>query len=204
MRRLALLMTAILAACSTSSVSYVSNKEVGAYFTVPKEWFSVSQKALDKSEFEAIASVTAQQRYDLVRWQTAWAPSRIKASDVLATQPQSFPVAYVRVRDLSNQERNTVSLNSLRDLVFPVTSATAPVTIESDREISQGKFTGVDLTYDITIDGIAQSLRQVALLAPDRSRVYLFVLRCSRTCFQSKSDQINTIADTFTVRGTSG
>lgn len=204
MRRAFLLLTVVLAACSASSVTYVSNKEVGAFFTVPKGWYTVTEKALDKSEFEAISSVQAQQRYDLVTWQTALAPSRMRAGEVLSTQPQSFPVAYVRVRDLSERERNSVSLNVLRDLVFPVTSGSAPVTVEKDQEISQGKFTGVDLTYEITIDGISQRLRQVALLAPDRSRVYLFVVRCSTTCFESNGETINSIAQSFTVRGTSG
>lgn len=204
MRRLALLIALVLSACAGSSQTYVANKDVGVYFTAPKDWFEVSAKALDKSEFDAINSVAAQERYDLVRWQIAYAPQRIKANQVLATAPQEFPVAYLRVRGLTQGERSSISLNTLRDLVFPVTSQGAPVSVLDDQEVSQSQYSGVDMSYEITINGTVQALRQIALMAPDRSSIYLFVVRCSKTCFQKEGDEINRIADSLTVRGTRG
>lgn len=203
MKRLALAFALLLAACGEPSATYVTNKDLGVYFTVPSTWNEISERALDQAEFDQIDSAQAQQRYDLVRWQTAFAPSALRAKDVLATDPREFPVVFVRVRDLADAERNTVSLNTLRDLVFPVTSAanSLPIVVDADTEVSQEGGAGVDLSYEITLNEKAQRLRQIALLSKDRRVIYLLVVRCSSTCFAKNIDQINQIADSFTVRG---
>lgn len=205
MKRLALGLAMLLAlsACGSPTQTYVANKDVGAFFTVPRSWFEVTPEALDKAEFAAIESVQAQQRYDLVRWQIAYAPTRVRGAEVLATDARDIPVAFLRVRDLSDAERASVSLNTLRDLVFPVTQGSLPITVDSDEEISQPGGSGVDLTYEITLNEKAQKLRQIAVLTPDRRTVYLFVLRCSTTCFTKSREQISNIAASFTVRGPS-
>lgn len=203
MRKLAIVLL-LVAGCATPATNFVSNKELGAFFTTPSSWMEVSQKALDQAEFDKIDDVDSQARYDSILWQAAYAPTRVKASEVLQTAPQEVPVAYVRVRSLTAQERDAISLNSLRNLVFPVTSQDAQVIIGSDREISQEGFGGIDLTYQITIGGVPQALRQIALMDSDRTTLYLFVVRCSKTCYAKNRTQIETIADSFTVRGTRG
>lgn len=202
MRRLLLIAVLAITSCATPTTTYVSNKEAGVFFSVPQSWFEVSPRALDQQEFSQIGSVEDQQRYDLVSWQIAYAPQRLRAAAVLATAAQDFPVAYARVRGLSDGERNSVSLNTLRDLVFPVTEGSSAISVNSDQEVSQPGGAGVDLRYDITLDSGSQSLRQVALLSADRKTVYLFVIRCSTTCFKSNASEIDQIAQSFTVRGT--
>lgn len=200
----------ILAGCATSPETFVSNKDLGVYFTVPKSWFDVSQKALDQYEFDQIDNVQAQARYDAVLWQEAYSPTRLPARAVLASQAQDVPVAFVRVRTLTASEHNSISLNGLRDLVFPVTQLLAtpseetPLTLISDREVSQNGAAGVETTYDIVIGGESQRVRQISLVSTDRNRIYLFVLRCSTQCFTKNVDQIKEIAKSFTVRGTRG
>lgn len=194
----------LVAGCSSSSLNFVSNKELGTYFTTPQSWMAVSQKALDRAEFDRIDDAQSQERYDSILWQAAYAPTRIKAAEVLQTSAQEVPVAYVRVRSLSAAERDSISLNSLKNLVFPVTSQDVQVVIGRDRELSQEGFSGIDLTYQITFDGVPQALRQIALMDADRSTLYLFVVRCSKTCFAKNRSQIDSIADSFTVRGTRG
>lgn len=211
MRRFVVLAALVaLTGCGAPSATYVSNKDVGAYFTVPTSWFAVSAQALDKAEFDQISSVEAQERYDAVRWQEAYSLVRMKASDVLTTDAQDFPVAYVRVRNLTASERNSISLNALRDLVFPVTtlageaSDQAQINLLNDREVTQPGGDGVDTKFDIKIDQKVQRVRQVAVMSTDRRTIYLFVIRCSTTCFKANSNEINLIADSFTVRGNRG
>lgn len=199
-----------LAGCAAPTQTYVANKSVGTYFVVPNTWYQVSNKALDKYEFDQIDSVESQARYDAVVWQEAFAPVRVPAKAVLASLAQDEPVAYVRVRTLTTSERNAMSLNGLRDLVFPVTSlignttTQTPVNLLADREVSHPGATGVDTTYEIKIGEQTQRLRQISLLSSDRSTIYLFVVRCSTNCFKRNSAQIKEIAQTFTVRGNRG
>ncbi|MEN9680018.1 MAG: hypothetical protein RLZ57_1147, partial [Actinomycetota bacterium] len=54
-------------------------------------------------------------------------------------------------------------------------------------------------TYDYK--GKASYIDQTVLLTPDRSKLYMFIVRCSVVCQKKYNEEMTKIGDSFTVRG---
>jgi len=112
------------------------------------------------------------------------------------------------VRDLFPDEINAVSYNTLRDIVQPVTDwvnnpkDTTPIyNIIDDHEVIQKGGRGVRTIYNFVEAGVSQTVDQTALMSADHTEIYVFVLRCTTTCYNKNIKVISRIADSFTVRG---
>ncbi len=204
-----LLCSLFLVGCSTPDSQFPHLSSDGVYFKVPKSWVEVSDR--DLTNFESLnTDQGALDRLAVVRWQAAFAPKKVAPSKVFSAAPGELPVAYVRVRDLYTNERDSVSLNTLRDAIFPITKwANDPVSAHFtsilDEEISFKGASGVHSRYSFSqgSDGL-QVVDQSALLSPDRNTLYLLVVRCSQSCYQQNQKVMEAISASLVVRGARG
>ena len=111
---------AMLSAC-TPSKQYEGSKSDGAFFTVPNGWQKVDGTALNKVEAKN-ANQDELDRLSMVTYQAGFTKAKkIDPKDIFLLEPTKDPVLYVRIRDLFPEERNAISLNTLRNLVLPIT-----------------------------------------------------------------------------------
>lgn len=206
---LAVSLTLGLTSCGESSQLYPSSKSEGVFFSLPKSWHIVTTEELNKYESESIED-GVQSRQSLVKWQIAFSTdSKIKAAEVFDLEAPSEPLVFARVRELTSDEMNEVSYNSLRDVIVPVTrlitgedTSVPDFKILGDEEVIEKGARGVRTTYSLSFDGVNQTFNQTSLVANDRSALYIFVVRCTTLCYEKSATNINEIVSSFTVKGT--
>lgn len=199
----------LLSGCAESSQKYAANKNVGTYFTVPTKWIKIDAKILRKTELTG-ADAAGRERANLVLWQEAYSKLPLQSTkEIFGLNPSSYPIALARIRQLTVEESNGISLNALRDLIIPVTklysgesSAFSDFVLLDDEEIVEKGARGVRTTFSFTPPGsLNETVKQTALVSEDRSTLYFFIIRCTTKCFKANSDEIKKISNSFTVRG---
>lgn len=203
-----LLIATALTGCGNPSKIYAANKSEGVYFALPQGWTKVSQTQL--AAREALSTATgAAERAATVLWQEAYSTNpKITAADVLSLKTPEQPIVYIRVRSLLGDEINSVSYNSLRDLVVPLTAwvnetVKGPVfDISNDEERIEKGARGVHTVFNFAqSDGTNQTIDQTSLLSNDHGKIYALLIRCSTKCYEKQRISLEKIAASFTVRG---
>jgi hypothetical protein len=197
-----------LSACGESSKLYASSKDEGVFFSVPTNWTLLSPAALTRYEKKS-EDPEVESRNALVKWQIAYTTNpKFKVSEVFNLIAPSQPLVFARVRELSGTEINEFSYNSLRDVIVPVTkiiegevSGTPDFEIVRDQEVVEKGARGVQTIYRFTFEGVSQTFNQISLLANDRTKLYLFVVRCESKCYNKNKKAIGEIVSSFTVQG---
>lgn len=197
----------MLSAC-TPSKQYEGSKSDGAFFTVPNGWQKVDGAALNKVEAKN-ANQDELDRLSMVTYQVGFTKAKkIDPKDIFLLEPTKDPVLYVRIRDLFPEERNAISLNTLRNLVLPITDyldGTIPndrkFELYDDQEINEVGGRGVSLLYSFDYNGVNETVNQVALMSNDQNKIYVFIIRCSTECYNKNIDEIDEIVNSFTVKG---
>jgi hypothetical protein len=203
----ATLALVMLSAC-TPSTQYEGSKSDGAFFTVPNGWQKVDGAALNKVEAKN-ANQDELDRLSMVTYQAGFTKAKkINPKDIFLLEPTKDPVLYVRIRDLFPEERNAISLNTLRNLVLPITDyldGTIPndrkFELYDDQEINEVGGRGVSLLYSFDYNGVNETVNQVALMSNDQNKIYVFIIRCSTECYNKNIDEIDEIVNSFTVKG---
>lgn len=202
-----LLSVTILTACSPSK-QYAGSKSDGAFFSVPNGWTRISNTQLNKEE----SSSTNQEDLDrlaMVTYQEGFtsAPT-IKPREVFMLNATDYPVVFARFRDLFPEERNAISLNSLRNIILPITSFLEGTQennrnfqLLDDQEVIEKGGKGVNLVFSFDYDGVNETINQSALISNDQNKIYLLIVRCSTKCYNKNVKTINEIVKSFTVRG---
>lgn len=197
-----------LTGCGESSKLYPASKSEGVFFSVPTNWKALSTASLNKYEKESTEPEGAA-RQALVKWQIAYTTNKkLKAAEVFNLTAPSEPLAFARVRDLESSEINSVSYNTLRDVIVPVTQIiegddpSAPdFQILVDQEVVQKGARGVQTVYSFSIDDKKQTINQTSLMSNDRTTMYIFVVRCTTECYNKNKKKIEEIVSSFTVEG---
>lgn len=202
-----LLCALTLSSCS-SSQQYAGSKDDGAFFAVPNGWYQISNQELNKEEGKS-TNQDDLDRLSMVTYQVGFsAVKKVTPEQVFLLDPTDHPVVFARFRDLFPEERNSISLNSLRNVILPVTDLlegnienTRNFQLIDDQEIVDKGGTGVNLIYSFDFEGVNETINQTALYSTDKSKIYLFIARCTTECYNKNSDQIEKIVNSFTVRG---
>ena len=197
-----------LTGCGESSKLYPASKSEGVFFSVPTNWKALSTASLNKYEKES-TDPEAESRQALVKWQIAYTTNKkLKVPEVFNLTAPSQPLVFARVRDLESSEINSVSYNTLRDVIVPVTSIingddpSAPdFQILVDQEVVQKGARGVQTVYSFSIDDREQTINQTSLMSNDRTTMYIFVVRCTTECYAKNKKKIEEIVSSFTVEG---
>jgi hypothetical protein len=202
-----LISLAMLSGCASSQM-YAKDKRDGVYFTVPNGWSKVSNSELNKRESKS-TSAGAADRLALVSWQEAYSKrGDATPENVFSLNSPKSPLVYVRVRDLSLDEVQSVSYNSLRDIIVPLTSwiqkgdAAQDFSLQNDVEVVQKAARGVKTTYSfVGSDGVNQTINQSSYLSEDHSKLFVLLVRASTKDYLASQKELNKIADSFTIRG---
>ena len=197
-----------LTGCGESSKLYPASKSEGVFFSVPTNWKALSTASLNKYEKES-TDPEAASRQALVKWQIAYTTNKkLKVPEVFNLTAPSQPLVFARVRDLESSEINSVSYNTLRDVIVPVTQIIAgddpsapDFQILVDQEVVQKGARGVQTVYSFSIDGKEQTINQTSLMSNDRTTMYIFVVRCTTECYAKNKKKIEEIVSSFTVEG---
>jgi hypothetical protein len=197
-----------LTGCGESSKLYPASKSEGVFFSVPTNWKALSTASLNKYEKESTEPEGAA-RQALVKWQIAYTTNKkLKISEVFNLTAPSQPLVFARVRDLESSEINSVSYNTLRDVIVPVTQIIAgddpsapDFQILVDQEVVQKGARGVQTVYSFSIDDKEQTINQTSLMSNDRTTMYIFVVRCTTECYAKNKKKIEEIVSSFTVEG---
>lgn len=203
----ATLALVMLSAC-TPSKQYAGSKTDGAFFSVPNGWTKISTEALTKEESKS-TNQNDLDRLAMVTYQVGFTKAKkMSAREVFMLEPTDQPVLFARFRDLFPEERNSISLNSLRDIILPITQYQDGSKVNDrnfqlfdDQEIAEKGGKGVSLLYSFDYNGVNETVNQVALYSNDQNKIYLFIIRCSTTCYNKNIDEIDEIVKSFTVRG---
>ena len=159
-----LALTLLLSGCATSKI-YAKDKIDGAYFTVPNGWVKIDQSALSKREAQSTVA-GATDRLALVTWQEAYfQKGKLEPADIYSLKAPASPLVYVRVRNLSADEVQSVSYNSLRDIIVPLTDWITKSTDSSkfnlldDYEVADKHVHGIRSIYSFKgTDGVEQTI----------------------------------------------
>ena len=197
-----------LTGCGESSKLYPASKSEGVFFSVPTNWKALSTASLNKYEKES-TDPEAESRQALVKWQIAYTTNKkLKVPEVFNLTAPSQPLVFARVRDLESSEINSVSYNTLRDVIVPVTQIIAgddpsapDFEILVDQEVVQKGARGVQTVYSFSIDDREQTINQTSLMSNDRTTMYIFVVRCTTECYAKNKKKIEEIVSSFTVEG---
>ena len=197
-----------LTGCGESSKLYPASKSEGVFFSVPTNWKALSTASLNKYEKDS-TDPEAESRQALVKWQIAYTTNKkLKVPEVFNLTAPSQPLVFARVRDLESSEINSVSYNTLRDVIVPVTQIIAgddpsapDFQILVDQEVVQKGARGVQTVYSFSIDDKEQTINQTSLMSNDRTTMYIFVVRCTTECYAKNKKKIEEIVSSFTVEG---
>ena len=205
------LVTACLIAltgCSQSQI-YAMDKASGTYVAIPNGWKKIVKSELDKAESKSTAP-DAEEKLASVVWQEAYTTSpTVTPTQVLSLQGPEGAAVYIRVRDLNFEESNSISNNSLRNLLVPITTwledpakANPKFVIIDDYERVEKVARGVRTIFTFEDPaGVSSTIDQTALLSEDRSRIYILIVRAKTEYYDKNVDELLAIGDSFTVRG---
>lgn len=203
----------MLSACGQPDYTYVRDREGTTYFKVP-----TSFAQLDASPIELYltgdhpnsqAALLRRQRV----WSTAFDQSSTPAIEHLLGSYEPF--VYATVHQLTEEQRDAISLDMLRDFILPVTptvrEAYASRALASGRPPVFTKFEqlddqvllldqgarGVRVRFNYQIGQDVQTFDHTAILDEKGSTVSVMLMVCQSVCYRQRAAEFDRIADSF-------
>ncbi len=205
--------TTALSSCARPDYQYAAQKpgDVPAgsvFFKVPQGWNEFPAAQIAKAQSDWATDPAAKSLLDVTAWQSAYDASiQPSLGNVLGTGAADQPTLYASLRSLYEAESTNASVESLRDMVVPVSTLGSNVRILRDETVTQGKATGVHVvfSYAPTAGAPEQTIDQTAYLSEGNDAVYLLLVRCSTACYDNHRDEISTVTSSYTIQeGRSG
>ncbi|MFC0556296.1 hypothetical protein ACFFHJ_35870 [Planotetraspora thailandica] len=210
----------LLSGCAAPDYTYVRGSDGSTYFKVPSAWRQVDANAFDQVFFGDMQTAKAQ-----IAKQNTW----IAAYDAQAARPSANhflageqgavdqPFVLAKVQKLSDEEKNQVSLDILRNANGLPVAVTADVRkqMESTQGFPFQKFEllsdqvlpaqdgirGVRTIFNLSVgNGPVQTFDETSFLSADGSIVSTLLIRCSAACFRQQFSEINLVAQSFKVK----
>ncbi|HEX2273013.1 MAG TPA: hypothetical protein VHG90_03965 [Acidimicrobiales bacterium] len=231
-RSLALALVALVAAvgCGSSQFRYVAHDDTQTFLKVPRDWKMYDSDLLVEAEAAAVEaagedapSFVDQAFQGQLQWRVAF-DGDPHPEPVNAVSYAEAPVVEVRVRQLTEDERDRVNIASLRNIFFPydqlkaqlaqeraetplepnppITSSFRPL---SEEEIQlEGGIRGSRLRFELRQNDRFYVIDQTALLDGEASRVHVLLMRASEEEFILQRKLLDEIASSFTVKHKKG
>lgn len=207
---------ALLTACGSSDYTYVANESENTYFKVPANWNELDNNQLRAAFSEGSPDSMERMAIDAHRWVRAFDASRAPSVRHLA-QPAAEPTVLAVIQALAADEGSKLSLDDLRNLFEPVVGTEHEQAVEyykqqntefkvevlADTVLSPTRNVhGIRILYNIKRgDAPLQTRDLTVFVSDDRTKLYLFLVRCTAVCFLQNADQLAEIAGSFTVVG---
>jgi hypothetical protein len=216
---LALGAALLLAGC-TSGYTYVTNSKTKTYFKIPDQWHLFNENEIFASQIQGLSpqsEAAARQALWMVAFDSDPHPSLdhlfqlSTRCDVVQVRPTSalpvgcYPEGFAQVRPLSDNQRDSLSLATLRNSIFPVDQLVAedPTSVEilQQHDIVLGTgFHGSRYVMNVKRDQAYLTLDQTVLVDPATRMLYLFVIGCEAHCYLDHQKTIDQIVKSWTVK----
>jgi hypothetical protein len=195
----------LVSACSGSGYHYVKNSDdsTGTYFKIPEGWTVYGENELTK---KLDLSPTRAKIRKATTWSVAFDASSkptLKHFDEAAT---AKPFGFAEVRQLEPEERDTFSLEAMRNAFVRVDDYAQRggklEVLRQDEFTQSGGFRGLRFTFNAEVPNSNKfvTFDQVAIVDAKTENLHLMVVSCSFQCYDREKDTINTIMDSWTVK----
>jgi hypothetical protein len=197
----------LLAGCQPSGYTYVRNSEDGAYVKFPSNWHLfkpedvIGRQAQQNDLTPGLAEELAQEQ-----WAVAFDADPQPSLDHLFVEPDGHVIGLMRVRQLSESERDEFSLSHLRnefiqiDEIMQAGIATIEPLEMNELTTPEG-MRGVRLRFDLGAPtGQVFTYEQIAYVDAATEKVYLLALGCTADCFKATQTQIEQITESWTIK----
>ena len=205
-KRLALKLAGVLAlglaGCAGSGFQYVSSSETNTVFKVPEDWTLFNEDAVfefrppDLSPQQEAANRASQ-------WIMAFDGAEPPSLEHLFAQTSEEPAGYAKVRVLSDEERDTYSLRSLRNEEFEIDRLVKEQSIEliSDDDLAlENGFSGSRVVFNVRQGDGFVTVNQTALVDPQTRVLYLFLIGCDADCYSNNEEVISEVVSSWTIK----
>lgn len=178
------------------------------YFKLPPGW-----DLLDEEEFiedqGLVDGQTPEQQFiqrSKIRSQPFDAAPQPSVEHILQAGT-SHPSGFSQLLVLDDDERDGVSLNSLRN--FGIRTDADPLTGESEAEVlyrddhvvRSGGFRGSRVIFNLPVRlGAVMTIDKTTLIDEDTRVVYMFVIGCEAMCFRQNQKAISEVVDSWTIK----
>jgi hypothetical protein len=171
---------------------------------VPSQWHQISQKDLN-------AAIAAAGSSSAGVWSSAFDASSPPSANHNGSVDLTEPYVFAQVGQLSSTGTDELSYDAMRDFWLPVTSTSRQQDAQQgfpgtnfaqirDQTINakQGVH-GVRETFQYTFNGVTDTFDDEVLTNADQTVLYTLEVHCTKTCYSSNENNINTIMSSFTV-----
>jgi hypothetical protein len=199
----ALVIVFVLAACGGPDSKYVSNEKAGLFLKIPTKWQTVQLQVGDVMPDGLLAAPEV--------WRVGIDGAAQPRRSDFETNDSSEPNGLVEVIPIDPSKlTSSPSLAMLRELVTGPTTdpntgqqLTPTVNIIRDDEVTMSSgYWGLRTTVESMGDQPVR-LEQLAMFDPGVHRLYRVTVNCTSSCFDAHADDIESIFDSLTLRGTS-
>ena len=197
------------AACGAPEYTYIKNSSDRTYFKVPSSWRPIDEKALE--QISSGGSSTPPEKSDT--WVVAYDAADVPSPAHLVDKDTAEPIVYASVQKVPEAARAQVSLDTLRDLLLPVTpaaregAAAGSATFTDFKLVEETVLTpepglrGVHEVFQYRVQkGPLQTFDKTAYVNSDASKVYVMLLRCSSECYKARRAELESVTASFTVQ----
>jgi hypothetical protein len=204
---LALTAAVLFAACGGSGYTFVGHSATQTAFKVPSDWTPFNKNQLLVGSGLESSPQTDQAFQFLVGFDSDPDPS----VDHVLSGNVKYPVLLAWVRQLDPNDRDSFSLQSIRNAVYPVdqliqTKQAEILSIDQDI-VMDGGIRGAQIVYnmspsDLNIGTGNQLFRinQIGLVDPGTNLFYLLVVRCQVDCYEQNERVIDVVMESYRVR----
>jgi hypothetical protein len=199
----AVLLLVLMAAC-TSSYTYIKNSEVKTYFKVPNEWAIFDENEIFRSQITGL-SPQGEAAAKASVWMVAFDGAPRASLNHFFSGSSPYPTGFAQVRQLSGEQRDSISLASIRNSVFPlnqlqVQDPTSVELLENEDLVLEGGIHGNRIIFNVRLGDTFYTANQTGLVNPQTSLLYLFVIGCEARCYLNHKRTIDEIVKSWTVK----
>jgi len=198
------LASALLLAACTSSYTYIKNSSVKTYFKVPNEWRVFEENEIFRSQISGL-SPQGEAAAKASIWMVAFDAAPKASLDHFFSGASPYPAGFAQVRQLSEEQRDAISLGAIRNTIFPlnqlqVQDPTSVEFLENQDIVLSGGIHGVRAIFNVRLGDTFYTANQTGLINPETSRLYLFIIGCEARCYLNHKKTIDEIVSSWTVR----
>jgi hypothetical protein len=191
-----------LTGCTGSGFQYVSSSETNTVFKVPEDWTLYNED--DVFEFRPPDLSPQQEAANRAsQWIMAFDGAEPPSLEHLFAQSSTEPAGYAKVRVLSDEERDTYSLRSLRNEEFEIDRLAKQQRIEliSDDDLAlENGFAGSRVVFNVRQGDSFVTVNQTALVDSQTRVLYLFLIGCDADCYSNNEEVISEVVSSWTIK----
>ncbi|HXF56872.1 MAG TPA: hypothetical protein VNO34_04745 [Actinomycetota bacterium] len=192
----------VLGACS-STYTYVKNPQARTFFKVPNDWRVFSEEEIFARDIEGLSPQGEAATREAI-WMVAFDASPHPSLDHLFEADAQAPHGFARVQPISDQARDTFSLATLRNILFPIDRVAqedpgAVEILQNQDLVLDNGFHGSRIVFNIRRGTTFYTVNQTALVDPATRTLYLFVVGCEARCYVANQDVIEDVVQSWTV-----